>query len=93
MDEPRRKDVAAFKNRVNPLLFLELVDRLTPRIRKKTWFKKALLTSLKVAITFRQLTTGDSYHSLIYSFRVAHNTISYFVNLEVCEAIISAFSD
>ena len=95
MDELRREDVAAFKNflRVDPLLFQELVDRLTPRIRKKdTWFQKALPPGLKVAITLRHLATGDSYHSLMYYFRVAHNTISYLVK-EVCEAIIAEYSD
>ena len=37
--------MAAFKNflRVDPLLFQELVGRLTPRVRKKdAWFQKAL---------------------------------------------------
>jgi hypothetical protein len=95
MEELRREDVAAFKNflRVEPLLFQELVDRLTPRIKKKdTWLRKALPPGLKVAVTLRHLATGDSYHSLMNSFRVAHNTISYMVK-EVCEAIVAEFSE
>ncbi len=43
MEELRREDVAAFKNflRVDPLLFQELVDRLTPRIQKKdSWSRR-----------------------------------------------------
>jgi hypothetical protein len=40
MEELKREDVSAFKNflRVDPLLFQELVDRLTPRIQKKDFF-------------------------------------------------------
>ena len=47
---------------------------------------------LKLAITLRYLASGDNYHSLMYSWRVAHNTISLLV-LEVCEAIIAEFAD
>ena len=95
MEELKREDVSAFKNfmRVDPLFFQELVDRLTPRLLKKdTWFQKALPPGLKVAVTLRYLATGDSYHSLMYSFRVAHNTISYMVK-DVCEAIIAEYSE
>lgn len=35
-------------------------------------------------------TSGDSYHSLCYSFRVPHNTTSLFVR-EVCEAVIKEY--
>ncbi|XP_041349545.1 protein ALP1-like [Gigantopelta aegis] len=79
MEELRREDV-------------DLVDRLSPRIKKKdTWFQKALPPGLKVTVTLRHLATGDSYHSLMYSFTVAHNTISYMVK-EVCEAIVAEYS-
>ncbi len=42
---------------------------------------------LKVAITLRYLATGDSYHSLMSNFQVAHNTISSIVR-DFCQAII-----
>ena len=45
---------------------------------------------LKLVITLRFLATGDSYHSLEYSFRVAHNTIAKFVP-EVCNAIYEEY--
>ncbi len=95
MEELRREDVAAFKNfmRVDPPMFQEIVDRLTPRLQKTdTWYRKALCPGLKVAITMRYLASGDSYHSLMYSFRVAHNTISKVVS-EVCEAIIAEYAE
>ncbi len=62
------------------------LDRLTPRIEKQdTWYQKSLQPGLKVVITLQYLATGDSYHCLMYNFRVAHNTIS---SIEVCKAII-----
>ena len=38
------------------------------------------------------LASGDNYHSLMYSFRVPHNTISKVIP-EVCEAIIAEFAE
>ena len=46
---------------------------------------------MKLAITLRHLATGDSYHSLMYFFRVPHNSISGHVK-EVCEEIIAEFA-
>lgn len=44
-----------------------------------------------MAFTMRHLATGDSYHSLMYSFRVAHNTISLAVR-DVCKAIHTVYA-
>ena len=38
------------------------------------------------------MASGDSYKSLMYGFRVPHNTISLLIP-EVCEAIIQEYSD
>ncbi|VDI32446.1 Hypothetical predicted protein [Mytilus galloprovincialis] len=95
LDELRCEDTVSFKNflRVDPTMFQEIVNRLTPRLQKKdTWYRKALPVGLKVAITLRYLATGDSYHSLMYLFRVPHNTISNLV-VQVCEAIISEYAE
>ena len=74
-------------------MFQELLHRLDPRFeRKDTWCRKALVPGLKLAITLRYLATGDSYKSLMYSFRVAHNTISSII-VEVCEAILAEYAD
>lgn len=45
-----------------------------------------------MAITLRFLATGDSYKSLSYAFRVAHNTISYSVPA-TCRAIVAVYGD
>ncbi len=77
---------------MDPEIFFELVDRLSPRIAKQdTWYQKSLQPSLKVAITLLYLATGSSYHSLMYNIRVAHNTISSNVR-DVCQAIIDEYA-
>ena len=74
-------------------MFTELEQRLHGRLEKQdTFFREALSPALKLAITLRHLATGDSYKTLMYSFRVAHNTISSIVR-EVCTAIIEEYGD
>ena len=88
------EDQTSFRNflRVDPDIFTELKRRVGPRIEKQnTYFRKAIPSGLKLAVTLRYLATGDSYKSLSYSFRVAANTISVFVP-EVCQAIIDEYS-
>ena len=94
MEELRCEDANSFKNfvRVDPEMFAELVERVTHRIWKQdTPYRQAIEPVMKVTITLRHLATGDSYHSLMYGFRVPHNTISKFV-LEVCEAIVAEYA-
>ncbi len=77
---------------IDPDMFFELLDRLSPRIEKQdTWYWKALQSGLKVAITLWYLATDDSYHILMNNFRVAHNTISSIVR-DVCQAIIDEYA-
>ncbi|XP_034039667.1 putative nuclease HARBI1 [Thalassophryne amazonica] len=95
MKELHAEDVSAFTNfmRLEPPAFLELLTRIAQRITKQdTNYRKALEPGLKLAITLRFLATGNSYKSLQYGFRVAHNTISVFVP-QVCQAIIEELSD
>ena len=73
-------------------MFYELLQRITPRITKSSSYRQPLEPGLKLALTLRYLATGNSYKSLQYSFRVAHNTISLFI-LEVCQAIIDEYED
>ena len=70
-----------------------LQDCMGERIEKqKTFFRSALCPELKLAITLRHLATWGSYKSLMYGFRVAHNTISLLVR-DVCEAIITEYAN
>ncbi|XP_052260752.1 putative nuclease HARBI1 [Dreissena polymorpha] len=87
-------DPAAFRNFniIGPDMFHELLQVVGPRITKNhTWFKQSINPDLKLAITSRFLATGDSYRTLMYGFRDAHNTICSIVR-DVCEAIVSAYA-
>ena len=95
MVELRNEDPRSFQNfmRMPPDMFDELVQRLTPRITKKTTnWRSPLEPGLKVAITLRHLASGSKYHDMQYAWRVPHNTISIVVR-EVCEAIIEEYLD
>jgi hypothetical protein len=95
MGELLHQDKAGFQNfmRLTPEMFDVLVRRVSPRIEKNnTFMRKALEPGLKIAITMRYLATGDSYKSLQYGFRVAHNTISIIVP-ETCQAILDELED
>lgn len=45
---------------------------------------------LKLSVTLRYLATGNSYRSLAFDFRVAHNTMSQFIP-RVCRAIFDEY--
>lgn len=79
MTELRAEDLASFVNflRVPPEMFDELLTRVGPRISKPdTSYRKALEPGMKLAVTLRHLTSGDTYSSVKFDFRVPHNTMS-----------------
>ncbi len=95
MQELERESKGDFINymRMEPCMFHEPLLRVTPRITKKDInFRRALEPGLKLAITIRYMATGNSYHSLSYSFRVPHNTISGIVK-EVSTAIMAEYEN
>lgn len=94
MVELQREARGDFKSflRVDPDLFLEILGRVERRITKSSEARPPLKPGLKLAITLRYLATGDTYRSLAFSFRVAHNTISLFIP-QVCDAIVDEFRD
>jgi len=94
MQELMRESRGDFKSylRIEPTMFREMVDRLAPRISKHQDCRPGLPAGLRLAITLRFLATGDSYHSLAFSFRVSYSTISILVP-EVCCAIVAEYKD
>ena len=78
--------------RIDEELFNEIVEKVRPYLQRQTVVRAPLEVGLRVAITLRFLATGDSYHSLGYAFRVAHNTISILVP-ETCRAIVRSFGE
>ena len=95
MRELRMEDTASFCNfmRMEPQMFDELVDRLSPRITlQDTNGGKAPEPGLKFAVTLRFLASGDRYPSLSYSFRVSRHTIAKFIP-QVCQAIVNEYKN
>ena len=68
--------------RMTPEMFLEIVQRVRPRITKQHR-RPPIEPGLKIAITLRFLATGCTYAALRFDFRVGSNTISLFIP-EVC---------
>ena len=92
MTELQNEDVAAFCNFVcmDPAMFREILTKVGPRIEKfDTWYHKAINPGGRLAITLHFLATGERYQSLIYSFCVAHNSISKIV----CECYDAIFDE
>ncbi|XP_071101770.1 uncharacterized protein [Haliotis cracherodii] len=78
---------------MTPDLFQEMVEKLTPHLKKETTFMgEPLEVGLKLAAILHFLATGNSYPSLQYSFRVEASTICKFLP-EVCKAIIEFYKD
>jgi hypothetical protein len=93
--ELKSEDAHGFRNymRISAELFEEVLQRVGPRLMKKdTFMRKALEPYDCLVIALSYFATGDSYKSLLYSFRVAHNTISCIVS-ETCEAIKEEFME
>lgn len=86
---------AGFRNcfRMTSTDFENLLKLISPQIAKKnTTFRQAIPPHERLAITLRFLATGDSYHTIMYMFKISKQVISRTVP-EVCEALITALKD
>ena len=86
-------DIPGYRNftRMEPAFFDLTEERIKPHLRKsETNFRKPLPVGLKLAVTLRHLSTGESYTSLQYQWRVGRTTIVKFVP-KVCKAILREF--
>ena len=76
---------------MEPAFFNLIEERITPSLRKSvTNFRQPLEVGLKLAVTLRHLSTGESYTSLQYHWRVGRSTICKFIP-QVCKAILKEF--
>lgn len=67
--------------------FDKLLNLVKPKIEKQdTTFREAISAKTKLIVTLRFLATGETYRSLMYTFRISESTISLFVPV-VCKAI------
>ena len=82
MDELITTDIPSHRNftRMEPAFFDLIEERITPHLRKSTTnFRKPLEeVGLKLAFTLRHLSTGETYTSLQYHWRVGRMTICKF---------------
>lgn len=70
-----------------------LINLVGHKIGKKdTYYRDAIPVNERLAIALRFLATGDSYHSLMYTFKVSKQSISLIVP-EVCEALVDALKN
>jgi len=94
MNELRIEARGGFKAflRMEADVFMQILGRVEDRISKSAQARPPLAPGLKLAITLRFLATGNSYRSLAFDFRVAHNTISLFIP-EVCDAITEEYRE
>ena len=93
LDELITTDIPGYRNftRMEPAFFYLIEERITPHLRKSiTNFRKPLEVGLKLAFTLRHLSTGESYTSMQYHWRVGRTTICKFVP-QVCKAILKDF--
>lgn len=73
--------------------FEYLIHFVGHRISKNgTNYRQAIPVKENLAKTLRFLSTGNSYHSLIYVFKVSKQSISVMV-LEVCKVLIDVLKD
>nr|CAI5838743.1 unnamed protein product [Callosobruchus analis] len=70
--------------------FETLLEMVRPIIRKSdTRFREAIPANVRLVIILRFLTTGDSFSSLMYLFRVSKQSISA-LTPEVLKVIIES---
>ena len=93
LDELITTDIPGYRSftRIQPAFFDLIEERITPHLRKSfTNFRKPLEVGLKLAVTLIHLSTGESYTSLQYHWRVGRSTICKFIP-QVCKAILKEF--
>lgn len=68
--------------------FEMILQKIAPKISKQdTTFREAIPAPVRLILTLRYLATGDSFTSLMYTFKISKQLISRIIP-EVCSAII-----
>ncbi|XP_030750675.1 putative nuclease HARBI1 [Sitophilus oryzae] len=95
LKELEQEDEVCYKNflRMSAADFRYLLDKIKFVIEKQnTHMRNSIPAAERLAITLRFLATGDSYHSLMYLFRIPVCTISRIIP-EVCSAIYNVLKE
>ena len=56
-------------------MYLELLERVGPRVRTETVAREPIDPALNIALTLHYLGTGTDYHSLQWVFQLPHNAV------------------
>ncbi|VVC41298.1 Hypothetical protein CINCED_3A011491 [Cinara cedri] len=57
-----------------------LINLIGPKVTtENTNFRESISVAVRLAITLRFLSSGDSYHSLMYTFKISKQSISQIV--------------
>lgn len=73
--------------------FETLLQQIGPKISKQdTTFREAIPAAERLMVTLRYLATGDSFTSLMYTFKISKQLISRIIP-EVCSAIIECLKE
>lgn len=86
---------AGFRNffRLSTREFENILNMIGPKIsRMDTKLRTAIPAHERLAFTLRFLATGDSYHSLQYTFKISKQLISATIP-EVCDALTDVLKD
>nr|XP_023028001.1 putative nuclease HARBI1 [Leptinotarsa decemlineata] len=89
LEKLEQEDEECYNNflRMSAADFQYLLSKIKPEIEKQnTLMRNSVPAAEGLALTLRFLATGDSYHSLMYLFRIPVCTISRIIP-EVCSAI------
>ncbi|XP_025200465.1 protein ALP1-like [Melanaphis sacchari] len=65
-------------------LYLKIKNKIS---KQNTQFRESIPAKEKIGVCLRFLSTGDSYQTIAFSFRLGHSTVQGIV-IEVCDAII-----
>ena len=89
MKELAIEDTAEYKNmmRMSHAVFQRILSYIEQDITRKQVLggNKVISPNERLALTITFLTTGETYRSLSYQFRISTRAISYIIK-EVCEA-------
>ncbi|XP_050506192.1 uncharacterized protein LOC126884296 [Diabrotica virgifera virgifera] len=89
------KNNGSVKNflRMSSTDFEWLLCQIAPKIQKEdTNYRQAISPMERLLLTLRFLATGDSYHSLMYLFKISVSSISRIIP-EVCKVIAEVLKD
>jgi hypothetical protein len=66
--------------------FMELVNRVTPYVKKSDTNMRQAITQERLAVTLRFLATGETFQSLQFATRISSRTMSDIIP-EMCSVI------